>query len=367
MHPMVGRDARCAANRLTPCDSACGWDGHAPSKSPSQHGQPSPESAGRARDRLRGRCSSCRSSSSASWDLIGLGLVALRGLLRLRLLPRLGRRRGRRGAWPTAILFLFGGVGYLAPVAPVRRRRGDRRCGRCCRRSIRSRPARLLPRRRAHARAWRRGSLGLGPGDTPRDGFFDAAYLAPPRRPGGRVAVLGHRPRSSPQSALAHPLRLPAAGRRPAAHRRLDRRHRAAPPRESADDHHRPRAPSTGEFAAIATGRPAGDADPRRSRRWRPSPTDRRSRWCAPRTWRRPRSTASDATRTSTVTRGRGPDGRPAGGRRGRARGRRRPPALPQSRSRARRAGRAHADGQPPLGGHRGGRHRLHGCPSRPS
>src|SRR4051812_29162132 len=80
------------------------------------------------------------------------------------------------------ILFMFGGAGYLAPIALF-----------ACGAAIIIRP--MLPAvhplktggaclAAALTLGLAAGSLGLGPGDTPRDGFLDADYL---RHHGGLV------------------------------------------------------------------------------------------------------------------------------------------------------------------------------------
>ena len=119
------------------------------------------------------------------------------------------------------LLFLFGGIGYTAPVVlfavgallvvrPVLPLDAPAQGAGASASGPRSRSA-SPP-----------GSLGLGPGDTPRDGFLDADYL---EHHGGlvgeslfwveRQALLGGR--------VAHPVRLPAAGGRAAADRRVGR------------------------------------------------------------------------------------------------------------------------------------------------
>jgi len=108
------------------------------------------------------------------WDLIGLGLVAFAAFFAC--VFYLGWAGGEVGAaMADGILFLFGGVGYLAPVAlfaagalivvrPMLAAVHPFKTGAACL------GAALMLGLAA-------GSLGMGPGDTPRDGFLDAAYL----------------------------------------------------------------------------------------------------------------------------------------------------------------------------------------------
>jgi DNA segregation ATPase FtsK/SpoIIIE, S-DNA-T family len=115
------------------------------------------------------------------WDLIGLGLVAFAAFFAS--VFYLGWAGGEVGeAMADGILFLFGGVGYLAPVAlfavgaliviqPMLAAVHPFKTGAACL------GAGLMLGLAA-------GSLGLGPGDTPRDGFLDAEYL---REHGGLV------------------------------------------------------------------------------------------------------------------------------------------------------------------------------------
>jgi DNA segregation ATPase FtsK/SpoIIIE, S-DNA-T family len=108
------------------------------------------------------------------WDLIGLALVAFAAFFAC--VFYLGWGGGEVGeAMADGILFLFGGIGYLAPVAlfaagslivvrPMIEAVHPFRTGFACL------AAALMLGLAA-------GSLGMGPGDTPRDGFLDAAYL----------------------------------------------------------------------------------------------------------------------------------------------------------------------------------------------
>jgi DNA segregation ATPase FtsK/SpoIIIE, S-DNA-T family len=113
------------------------------------------------------------------WDVIGLALVAFAAFFAC--VFYLGWAGGQVGeGMADGFLFLFGGLGYLTPVAlfaagalivvrPMMEHVHPFRTGAACL------AAALLLGLAA-------GSLGLGPGDTPRDGFLDADYL---RRHGG--------------------------------------------------------------------------------------------------------------------------------------------------------------------------------------
>src|ERR671915_435871 len=108
------------------------------------------------------------------WDVIGLGLVAFAAFFAC--VFYLGWAGGEVGeAMADGILFLFSGIGYLAPVAmfaagalivvrPMVEAVHPFRTGAACL------AAALMLGLAA-------GSLGLGPGDTPRNGFLDADYL----------------------------------------------------------------------------------------------------------------------------------------------------------------------------------------------
>jgi DNA segregation ATPase FtsK/SpoIIIE, S-DNA-T family len=108
------------------------------------------------------------------WDLIGLGLVGFAAFFAC--VFYLGWAGGEVGeALADAILFMFGGVGYGLPILlfaagalivirPMIPAVHPFRTGTLCF------AAALMLGLAA-------GSLGLGPGDTPRDGFFDASYL----------------------------------------------------------------------------------------------------------------------------------------------------------------------------------------------
>jgi DNA segregation ATPase FtsK/SpoIIIE, S-DNA-T family len=141
--------------------------------------------AHRRRKRRRGRTHwplfSLPTLEQRHWDLIGLGLVAFAAFFAC--VFYLGWAGGRVGeGMADGILFLFGGVGYLAPVAlfaagalivvqPMLAAVHPFKTGAACL------AAALMLGLAA-------GSLGLGPGDTPRDGFLDPEYL---REHGGLV------------------------------------------------------------------------------------------------------------------------------------------------------------------------------------
>src|SRR3954467_1880549 len=115
------------------------------------------------------------------WDLIGLALVAFAAFFAcVFYFDWAGGEVGE--AMAEGILFLFGSAGYLAPIALF-----------ASGAAIVIRP--MLPAvhpfktgglclAAALTLGLAAGSLGLGPGDTPRDGFFDADYL---RHHGGLV------------------------------------------------------------------------------------------------------------------------------------------------------------------------------------
>src|SRR5919106_1040984 len=108
------------------------------------------------------------------WDLIGLGLVAFAAFFAC--VFYLGWAGGEVGeAMADGILFLVGGAGYIAPLAlfaagavivirPMLPAVHPLKTGALCLAA-------------ALTLGMAAGSLGLGAGDTPRDGFFDAAYL----------------------------------------------------------------------------------------------------------------------------------------------------------------------------------------------
>ena len=189
------------------------------------------------------------------------------------------------------------------------------------------------------------GSLGLGPGDTPRDGFLDPHYL---KHHGGLVGESLFWTSAKLFSTagshilfvfllLAGVLLLTgasiAASSRPRARR---------PPRPPGACAARPAPPPRPSAARTS-----------RSRRSRRPSRRTASRSCAPRTWRRRRSTVrASPTMSSDGTRARAaepdePEPEPE-------------PEPARARARAGRArARAHADGQQALAGHRVRRHRL--------
>jgi DNA segregation ATPase FtsK/SpoIIIE, S-DNA-T family len=107
-------------------------------------------------------------------DLIGLGLVAFAAFFAC--VFYLGWAGGRVGeVMADGLLFLFGGLGYTAPVVlfavgallvvrPVLPSTHPLKAGALCLGA-------------ALTLGLAAGSLGLGPGDTPRDGFLDPDYL----------------------------------------------------------------------------------------------------------------------------------------------------------------------------------------------
>jgi DNA segregation ATPase FtsK/SpoIIIE, S-DNA-T family len=133
-------------------------------------------SRGRGRRRTRGWWPTLElpELEQRHWDLIGLGLVALAAFFAC--VFYLGWDGGRVGeAMADGLLFLFGGIGYTAPIVlfavgaflvvrPVLPSTHPLKAGALCL------GAGLMLGLAA-------GSLGLGPGDTPRDGFLDADYL----------------------------------------------------------------------------------------------------------------------------------------------------------------------------------------------
>jgi len=108
------------------------------------------------------------------WDLIGLGLVAFAAFFAcVFYLDWAGGEVGEGLA--TAMLFMFGGVGYAAPVImfaagalivvrPMIPALHPLKTGTAC----------LLAALMLGLAA---GTFGLGPGDTTRDGFLDSSYL----------------------------------------------------------------------------------------------------------------------------------------------------------------------------------------------
>ncbi len=115
------------------------------------------------------------------WDLIGLGLVAFAAFFAcLFYFDWAGGQVGE--ALADAILFLFGAVGYAAPVALLAA--GALLIMRPALPSTHPFKTGALCLTAALTLGFAAGSLGLGPGDTARDGFLDPAYL---ERHGGLV------------------------------------------------------------------------------------------------------------------------------------------------------------------------------------
>ena len=108
------------------------------------------------------------------YDLIGLGLVAFAAFFGC--IFYLGWAGGEVGeALTDALLFLFGVVAYAAPVALLAA--GGLLIMRPALPSLHPVKAGALCLAAGLTLGFAAGSLGLGPGDTPRDGFLDAAYL----------------------------------------------------------------------------------------------------------------------------------------------------------------------------------------------
>jgi DNA segregation ATPase FtsK/SpoIIIE, S-DNA-T family len=107
-------------------------------------------------------------------DLIGLGLVAFAAFFAC--VFYLGWAGGRVGeAMADGILFLFGGVGYTAPV--VLFAIGALLVVRPILPATHPLKAGAVALIAALTLGLAAGTLGLGPGDTPRDGFLDPDYL----------------------------------------------------------------------------------------------------------------------------------------------------------------------------------------------
>ena len=113
--------------------------------------------------------------------MVGLGLVALAAFFAcVFYFDWAGGEVGE--AMADGILFLFGGAGYLAPVALFAA--GAAIVVRPMLPAVHPLKTGALCLAAALTLGLAAGSLGLGPGDTPRDGFFDAEYL---RHHGGLV------------------------------------------------------------------------------------------------------------------------------------------------------------------------------------
>ena len=108
------------------------------------------------------------------WDLIGLALVAFAAFFAC--VFYLGWAGGEVGeALAEAVLFMFGGVGYGVPV--VLFAAGALIVIRPMLPAVHPFKTGTLCLAAALMLGLAAGSLGLGPGDTPRDGFLDAYYL----------------------------------------------------------------------------------------------------------------------------------------------------------------------------------------------
>ena len=213
---MVGREGRClrrmAINGPTPLEGTCPPQDEKPDAARAQaaRARPGPDGPDRPRAGL------------------------LRGVLRLRLLPRLGRGRGGRGD------------GRRDPRALRRRRlpraRGaarDRRGGDAAADAPRGPPVGTgcaVPDRRAHARPGRRLARARPRGHRPPR-LLRRRVPAPPRRARGRVAPLGVEPPLLARRG-AHPVRLPPPRRRAAPDRRVGGRRGERHP--SGRGHHHP-------------------------------------------------------------------------------------------------------------------------------
>jgi S-DNA-T family DNA segregation ATPase FtsK/SpoIIIE len=115
------------------------------------------------------------------WDVVGLGLVALAAFFAcVFYFDWAGGEVGE--AMADGILFTFGGAGYLAPIALFAA--GAAIVIRPMLPAVHPLKTGALCLAAALTLGLAAGSLGLGPGDTPRDGFFDAEYL---RHHGGLV------------------------------------------------------------------------------------------------------------------------------------------------------------------------------------
>jgi S-DNA-T family DNA segregation ATPase FtsK/SpoIIIE len=113
------------------------------------------------------------------WDVIGLALVAFAAFFAC--VFYLGWAGGQVGeVMADGFLFLFGGLGYLTPVALFAA--GALMVVRPMMEAVHPFKTGLACLAAALLLGLAAGSLGLGPGGTPRDGFLDADYL---RRHGG--------------------------------------------------------------------------------------------------------------------------------------------------------------------------------------
>ena len=108
------------------------------------------------------------------WDLLGLGMVAFAAFFAcIFYLDWAGGQVGE--ALGDALRFLFGAVAYAAPVALLAT--GILLIMRSALPSTHPFKTGALCLAAALTLGFAAGSLGLGPGETPRDGFLDSAYL----------------------------------------------------------------------------------------------------------------------------------------------------------------------------------------------
>ena len=108
------------------------------------------------------------------WDLLGLGLVAFAAFFAcIFYLDWAGGQVGE--ALADALRFVFGAVAYAAPIALLAA--GILLIMRPALPSTHPFKTGALCLGAALTLGFAAGSLGLGPGDTPRDGFLDSAYL----------------------------------------------------------------------------------------------------------------------------------------------------------------------------------------------
>ena len=277
----------------------------------------------------------------------------IRGLLRVRLLLRLGRRRGgrgdgrrhplpvRRGRLPGADRAVRRGRADRDPPdaaggAPVQDRRRS------------AWPPRSRSAWRRARSAWARATRRATASSTPTTCASTAALVG--------ESLFWASAKLFSERRVAHPVRLPAAGRRAAAHRRLDRGRGAGHARRG--HHHRRARPahdatSRGRHRAAARRSDAGpepveppepeDQEPVvRATHVEAPALDASERYPDLYGEERARAGAADEPWDEPE-----PELEPS-----------RSPS-PTSRPRGARAGGADADGQPPLGGHRGRRLRL--------
>ena len=290
-----------------------------------------------SRKKPRGRPAARRSRGRAMpqleqrhLDLIGLGLVALAAFFAF--VFYLGWDGGKVGeALADGFVFLFGGVGYLAPIALFARRRRARPAARCSRRVRPFKAGGVCLLAGADARPRRRLASGSGPDDPPRDGLVHetpttsatTAARSARRSTGSRstlfqeigahilfvflfiagvllltgASIAGHRSRATRESV-----------------RRRPRGACAAPP---------PSSPPWSPAAAPSAARAAGASRTRRAA------ARASSRSCAPRTSRRPsiEERARTTRSTSRSSRARSLDDRADGERGRRGHRARRPPS----------------------------------------